>query len=87
MTYGVIIQNVKAPCQSLKHFSKAKQKLVSKWGIGKHNIMDLQSLKVNGDVNTTGNRRAPAEGKEANLCLNSESKCLLFASWGYSTKL
>ena len=39
-------------------------------------------LKVNGDVNTTGNRRAPAEGKEAGLCLNSESKCLLFCLMG-----
>ena len=34
-------------------------------------------LKINGDVNTTGNRHALAKGKEASLCLNSESKCLV----------
>ena len=35
-------------------------------------------LKINGDVNTTGNWGMLAEGKEANLSLNSESKCLVF---------
>ena len=35
-------------------------------------------LKINGHVNTTGNRRVLAKGKEANLSLYSESKCLVF---------
>ena len=33
-------------------------------------------LKINGDVNITGNRRALAEGKEASISFDSESKCL-----------
>ena len=44
-------------------------------------------LKINGDVNITGNRRALAEGKEASISFHSESKCFFFPSWGYSTKL
>ena len=32
-------------------------------------------LKINGDVNITGNRRALAEGKEASISFHSESKC------------
>lgn len=43
-------------------------------------------LKINGDVNITGNRRALAEGKEASISFHSESKCF-FPSWGYPTKL
>ena len=32
-------------------------------------------LKINGDVNITGNRRAFAEDKEASISFHSESKC------------
>ena len=35
-------------------------------------------LKINGDVNITGNRRALAEGKEASISFHSESKCFFF---------
>ena len=35
-------------------------------------------LKINGDVNITGNRRALAEGKEASISFDSESKCFFF---------
>ena len=34
-------------------------------------------LKINGDVNITGNRRALAEGKDASISFDSESKCLV----------
>ena len=32
-------------------------------------------LKINGDVNITGNRCALAEGKDASISFHSESKC------------
>ena len=32
-------------------------------------------LKINGNVNITGNRRDLAEGKEASISFHSESKC------------
>ena len=35
-------------------------------------------LKINGDVNISGNRRALAEGEEASICFHSESKCFFF---------
>ena len=35
-------------------------------------------LKINGDVNITGNRRALAEGKEGSISFHSESKCFFF---------
>ena len=39
-------------------------------------------LKINGDVNITGNRRALAEGKEASISFHSESKCSFFSIMG-----
>ena len=39
-------------------------------------------LKLNGDVNITGNRRALAEGKEASISFHSESKCFFFCIMG-----
>ena len=35
-------------------------------------------LKINGDVDITGNRCALVEGKEASLSFHSESKCFFF---------
>ena len=35
-------------------------------------------LKINGDVNITGHRRALAEGKAASISFHSESKCFFF---------
>jgi len=83
-------------CQRLKTLrektNKQKQKLVSKWVIGKHNIIYLQRQNdtsqvqifknFNGDVNITGNRRALAEGKEASISFHSESKCFFFSIMG-----
>ena len=34
-------------------------------------------LKINGDVNITGNRRALAVGKNTSISFDSESKCLV----------
>ena len=62
--------------------NKQKQKLVSKWVIGKHNNIYLQRqndtfqvqiFKNLCDVNITGNRRALAEGKEASITFHSIS--------------
>ena len=39
-------------------------------------------LKINGDVDITGNRRALVEGKEASLSFHSESKCFFFFHHG-----
>ena len=39
-------------------------------------------LKINGDVNITGNRRALAEGKEASISFHSESKWFFFSIMG-----
>ena len=39
-------------------------------------------LKINGDVNITGNRRALAEGKEASISFHSESKCFFLSIMG-----
>ena len=39
-------------------------------------------LKINGDVNITGNRRALAEAKEASISFHSESKCFFFSIMG-----
>ena len=88
------------PCQRLKAFrekkNKQKQKLVSKWVIGKHNIIysqrqnDTIQIQIifkifNGDVNITGNRRALAEGKEASISFHSESKCFPIRGMFYKT--
>ena len=39
-------------------------------------------LKINGDVNIAGNRRALVEGKEASISFHSESKCFFFLHHG-----
>lgn len=89
----------KVPCQRLKHFIKNKNKQTKAcFEVGVNTILytykggmiqfKYKYLKINEDVNTTGNRRVLAEGKEANLSLNSESKLMFgFSSWGYSKKL
>ena len=43
-------------------------------------------IKINGDVNFTGNRRALAEGKEASISFHSESKCFFFLHHGDITQ-
>ena len=63
--------------------SRTQQKLVSRWGVGKHvtikYIYIYVSLKYKVCYDSVRSSRRH-EGEEASLCLKSESNCAVFAS-------
>ena len=88
--YGVIIKNVKSTMPKVKTLREKKKQnkgsfrsgslvnIILYTYKGRMTQFKYKYLKINGDVNITGNRRALAEGKEASISFHSQSKCFFF---------
>ena len=88
--YGVIIKNVKSTMPKFKTLREKKNQNKGWFRSGslvniilytyKGRMIQFKDkyLKINGDVNITGNRRALAEGKEASISFHSVNVFFFF---------